>query len=320
MSQLPISSRYFYSLSIAIFFLATPLFHASALTISPARLEINGDPGQVISGEFILINEQDEAKVFYSSAQNFEAQGETGTPNFVDAKDGLATWISVPEQITLEKGEQKKIPFSISIPAGVEAGGHFAAIFLSTASPYGGSSQVSVGAKIGILILLRVSGQIKEGGGITSFSTINDSVFFSSLPIGFTYRFSNTGSDRARPEGSLHIKNMLAFIAGSTSANPSSGNVLPGSTRRFEVMWGDARPSHGFFSTAAYQFSNFFFGWYRASLDLSAGNTSGIVSETLNFFIFPWQLILIVCVVFVIFFWGMRRYNQWIIKRAQLGR
>lgn len=296
-----------------------PFFSANALTISPARLELNGDPGQVVSGEFILINEEGEDKTFYSSAQNFEAQGETGTPSFVDARDGLAAWISVPDTIVLKKGEQKKITFSVFIPADADAGGHFAAIFLTTSSPYGSAGQVSVGAKIGVLVLLRVSGFIREGGGVASFSTLDNARFFSSPPIGFTYRFTNTGNDRAHPEGNLLVRNIFGFIAGSTPANPSSGNVLPGSTRRFEVMWGEPLLSDGFFSSALYEFNNFFIGWYRTSLDLSVGSTKA-EGSAFTIFIFPWQLILVVFLILSILFFGVRNYNQWIIRRAQLGK
>ena len=57
--------------------------YVHALTISPARVEFGGNPGQTITGEYILINNKNVTKTFYSSFENFEAQGETGTPNFV---------------------------------------------------------------------------------------------------------------------------------------------------------------------------------------------------------------------------------------------
>lgn len=139
-----------------------------ALTISPVRVEISGDPGQTLHGEMELLNEQQESKTFYSSTANFEARGESGAPYFLpDANTGLASWINVQDKnVVLKAGERKTVPFTIQIPQGTEAGGYFAAIFWGTSPPqtHGGGQQVAVGGKLGVLILLSVTGEIKQGG------------------------------------------------------------------------------------------------------------------------------------------------------------
>src|ERR1700743_984086 len=91
--------------------------HAHALTISPARLEISGDPGATVGGEFTLINEQTTTQTFYPSYENFSAQGETGSPSFSDEKTGLDTWITVGQPaVTLTPGQIVKVPYTITIP------------------------------------------------------------------------------------------------------------------------------------------------------------------------------------------------------------
>ena len=138
---------------------------AFALTISPVRMEISGDPGQTLNGQIELFNEQSETKTFYSSAANFEARGDSGAPYFLpDTNKGLASWIKAQESITLKAGERTKIPFTIQIPTGTEAGGYFAAILWGTSPAGQQSGQVSVSGKLGVLILLSVKGEIKEGG------------------------------------------------------------------------------------------------------------------------------------------------------------
>src|SRR5689334_9564435 len=115
------AARWAVFIAAAIFFLSLSSV-AHALTVSPARLEVTGDPGRTISGDFLLMNEQKEQKTFYSSFENFEAQGESGSPNFIPGQDGLATWIDAPAQVILGPGEQRVIPFSVSIPTGAEPG------------------------------------------------------------------------------------------------------------------------------------------------------------------------------------------------------
>lgn len=304
----------------------------SALTISPVKMEMYGDPGQTLRGELILFNEQDETKTFYSSSENFEARGEIGTPFFLPEKVGLATWIKTQEQVTLKPKKTKTIPFSIQIPKNAESGGHFAAILWGTTptqATQGG--QVAVGGKLGVLVLLKVSGETKEGGGLLEFGGEDKQKFFSSLPIIMAYRFNNTGGDRVVPTGEIQINNIFGFISATLSANKNNGNVLPGSARKFEVIWEQTQKdaaqepffggtdATGFFEIAGRQWKEFHFGWYTAHLNLIwAGQTA---TEKYGFFIIPWQLILIIFITFVIVGFlgrmGLKRYNRWIIAQAR---
>jgi hypothetical protein len=297
---------------------------AEALTISPARMEMVSDPGQKTDGEFLLINEQDSDATFYTSVENFEAQGESGTPNFTTSKEGLASWVTVTDKVSIKKGERVKVSFSVNVPKDADAGGHFAAIFLSTVPPTQQGGSVSVGAKIGMLILFKVNGDIKEGGGIKSFILKDNVHVLTSLPANFVYRFTNNGNDRANPTGNIVVRDMIGLTAAKLNANPSLGNVLPNSTRRFDVVWGpqDGIPdSASFFEHVSYQFSNFAFGVYHAGMSLTFG-TSGTSADSFFFVVFPWQLVIVILVILLILIiilrTSLRRYNKWIIKQARL--
>lgn len=299
--------------------------YASALTISPARLELGANPGDVVEQEFTIINEQDTDQVYYTSVENFEAQGESGTPNFIREDIGFSSWVEVAEKVTIKKGEKLKVPFKISVPADADAGGHFAAIFLSTVPPSSVGNEVSVGAKIGMLMLLRVSGDIKEEGGVLSFSTKDNKKFVTTLPIDFIYRFNNNGGDRVKPLGTLSIKNSIGMTTESLNANKNEGNVLPSSVRRFEVRWGDEEPipaSASFFSFVSYEMRNFALGLYSAKLDLAFG-TNGVSTKSFYFFVFPWHLMTVVLIIALVIFialrFALKRYNAWIIKQARLA-
>lgn len=296
---------------------------ASALTISPARAELTGDPGEEISDSFLIINEQATEQVFYTSVENFDSQGETGTPNFTAGKEGLPSWITVEEKVTLKAGERVKVPYSVNIPTDADAGGHFAAIFLSTVPPSLEDGQVSVGAKVGMLVLLKVTGDVKEGGGLLSFTLKEDKKVMTSIPLDFVYRFSNSGNDRVKPEGDIVIKNTFGIETARLDANKSLGNVLPGSVRRFEVRYGETKAPEvaaPFFEHVTYQKNNFSFGMYTATMNLSFGN-SGVAESSLTYFMFPWQLLSIIAgiilVLFVILVSLIKRYNRWIIKQAR---
>jgi len=297
-------------------------FKAAALTVSPVRLEVSGEPGQTLLSELILINEERESRTFYSSLENFEARGETSRPYFTPGTEGLATWIRVPKEVTLELGETKTLPFKIEIPQNTEPGGYFAAIFWGSTPPEikeGG--QIMVGTKTGILVLLSVPGEIKGEGGILEFSTKDKQKFFSSLPINLIYRFQNTSQDRIKPEGEIEIKNIFGKISAVLPANKVEGNVLPRSIRKFEVVWeGKIETKTGFFGAVKKQWKDFHFGRYTANLNLIYGPKNETTQASFSFFIIPWQLLIIVIILLAVIIiaarLGIKKYNQWIIAKA----
>ncbi|MES2225174.1 MAG: hypothetical protein V4478_04285 [Patescibacteria group bacterium] len=298
---------------------------AHALTISPARVEVSGDPGTIVGGEFTLINEQSAPQTFYASYENFTAQGETGTPSFSSEKVGLAAWLSTnPTQVTLEPGRAIKVPYAITIPATAEPGGYFAAVFWSTTPPSTESVQVSIGAKIGMLILLRVNGDIAEAGGITQFDRNDHGFFYTSLPVSLRYKFRNDGTDRVEPRGSVVIRDTVFIKTTTLDANGVTGNILPGSVRQFSVEWlkhKAPQPVQGFFNTVSYQWQNFALGLYSAHLKLAYGTQGLTASKSVWFFVFPWQLVICIAVVLIVVLKGgsvlLKRYNRYIIRQAQ---
>src|SRR3989344_6918006 len=299
-----------------------------ALTISPVRLEITADPGQTVTGKLLLLNEQNGTTTFYSSFENFEPSGDSGTPRFIGAEDGLATGIKTDGKITLESGTSTSVPFSIPVPDNAEPGGYFAAIFFGSQPPAPAGGEVSIGGKIGVLVLLRVSGEVAEGGGLLEFATKEKNRFFSTLPISFIYRLNNTGGNRVVPQGEIEIKNTFQLISATLLANENEGSVLPGSIRKFEVVWGNKLPmidnkeesDSGFFTVAGRQLKEFHFGWYAAKMSLFWGDTNQTANATYNFFVIPWQLLLIIfaiaIAVFIIGRQMLRKYNRLIIAQA----
>jgi hypothetical protein len=304
-----------------------------ALTVSPARVEITGDPGTTIHGEIEIFNEQEGTKTFFTSFENFEPSGDSGAPHFIGAKDGLATWVSAEDTVVIDSGKHKIIPFSITIPAGAEPGGYFAAIFFGSQPPKSNEAgQVSVGGKIGVLVLLRVSGDVVESGGLSDFISKNSQRFFSTIPVSFTYKVNNDGGDRIMPQGEVKIKNTVGYTSAKFLANKNQGNVLPGSTRKFEAIWdfeepltvtGTTTEDNGFFASAAKQWREFHFGWYTAHLKATWGEGQNQSAEaSYNFFIIPWQLLIIIGLILIVLWFigsrGLRKYNRWVISRAAL--
>lgn len=304
---------------------------ADALTLSPPRVELRGNPGETIKQEVTLTNDGKNTQIFYTSFANFEAQGETGTPTFVESKDDLDTWISTEENVALAAGQSVVVPIFIKIPKNAEPGGHFASVFWSTAPNSPNGTAVSIGAKVGMLILLSVNGDVKEAGGLVSFSIVDKQFWHATLPVSFEYRFKNEGGDRVKPTGTIKIRDTIFLPTKTLNANPTDGNVLPGSTRKFSVDWlnyshpkNEIAPTNAigkFFYNVKYQWKNFAVGLYSARLNVAYGSEGTRAKDIVFFFVFPWQLVLVMVMVIIIVFFGgrkiLRRYNRYIINKSQ---
>ncbi len=321
-------------LGIAVIFgvlFISPL-KADALSVSPPRVELRGNPGETIKQDVTLTNDSKSTQIFYTSFANFEAQGETGTPTFVESKDDLDTWMTTEESVALAAGQSVVVPVTIKIPVNADPGGHFASVFWSTApNAKPGQISVSIGAKVGMLILLSVNGDVKEAGGLVSYNIVNNKFWHATLPVSFEYRFKNDGGDRVKPTGTIKIRDTIFLPAKTLNANPTDGNVLPGSTRKFSVDWlnynhpkDEVEPTKTigkFFYNVKYQWKNFAVGLYSARLNVAYGAQGAHAKDTVFFFVFPWQLVLVMVIVITIIFWGgrktLRKYNRYIIKKAQ---
>lgn len=315
--------------NISIFFSLVLIFgffqSANALTITPIRVEIEGDAGQTVRSEVTLINDRDVSQTFYSSFANFEAQGETGNPAFVEANDDLGTWMKTEPSITLKPHAQITVPFTVSIPIGAEPGGHFAALFWGTVPESKDKGQVTIGAKTGLLVLLSVHGDVKNGGGILGYDTENGKHFFTSLPVNFVYRFKNEGGDRIKPDGSLVIRNIFGGKTKNISPNLGGGNVLPGSTRKFTASWGDGNFDSSLYSNffsrflgkAKYEWSHFAFGRYTATLTLKGSSNSIESVSKVAVYVFPWQLLLLVILCCAIIYTLFHLHDKYIMKKAR---
>lgn len=305
---------------------------ASAITLTPTRFELRGDPGETITEDIILINETQNIETFYSSFVNFEAAGESGNPAFVEPKDGIGTWMSTQESITILPSASETIPLTIKIPKNAEPGGYFGVVFFGT-SPKAQGGQVSIGANTGILVLLSVNGEVREEAGLFDFGTDKNKFFYKTLPVSFTYRFTNEGNDRIKPQGKITLLDTIFIPADKIDANPVDGNVLPGSTRKFKVDWIKYErplnyiPPSGFFkkywSEVVYEWKNFAIGLYSAHLNVSYGTQKEHARDFVFFFVFPWELFIVMLLVLIIAFFGgkklIKKYNSYIIKKAKVA-
>lgn len=325
--------------SLLVFFPFLDKKQAFAITITPLRLELEANQGGEVFSSFKLFNEENETKTLYFATANFEAKDETGQPQFVPNTEGLASWIQMPSSVVIQPRAYQVIEFTIKVPKDAEPGGYFSAIFASQKPPVPGQLDgVTLSSKLGVLLLFRVNGNIKESGNLIEFDTQNHKYFYQHLPINFYYRFQNSGADRVKPLGDVIITNWFGFQTKIINANSDGGSVLPRSIRRYTASWISASgpkeqeagltpkayPIGGFWEKVKFEWDNFAFGRYKATLNIVYGsNNQEHASSSVVFWVFPWRLLLVifmigfftfggvlVLAIFIVFHFLKRRYRK----------
>lgn len=294
---------------IVLLFLILSLFGlpqlSKAVTVGPVKLEYSANPGDLIKGEMFLQNEEKETKTFYPSFEKFTE--DNGEKKFILEESDLPAWFKMPASINLISQEQKKIPFEIQVPSNASPGGHYAVMWWSSSPPKNQrtqNEQVSIVTRAGILVYLRVSGDIKESGEVLEFSA-KDKYIFNGLPASFSLVFKNNGNVHLKPQGYLTIKNIFGKEKAKIKINEIGLNILPQSKRSFNIEWND---------------KGFFFGPYKAELDLIYGENQTKISKNLSIWVIPVKAIVvfvaILLAIFIVIPQLIKRYNRWIINKA----
>jgi hypothetical protein len=263
------------------------------IRISPIKIEDIVDPGEIIKKEIKVGNESDVAKTFYIYLKDFKAGDEYGRPRLMapGTEPGyyLASWIRITkEPIHFNPGEEKIIPFTIEVPKDASPGGYYGAVYFGTKPPRLNLSSEDKGAgsavaeQNGVLILLRVKGEVNEDAKIREFNT--DKEWYSTpFKVNFLIRVENNGNVHVKPYGQIVIKNMFGKEVGRIKVNERGGNVLPYSFRKFKVDWSGKRG----------------FGRYSAELGLTYGTPVRLGGQGKSslvavkyFWIIPWNIII----------------------------
>jgi hypothetical protein len=316
-----------YLMAVSLLLAALPVAGAGAengqaFSISPPVVELKASPGQTITTTIKLTNVSGGDLVMQAGFNDFAAKDETGDPKIIFDDTGSTTyslknWLSAPAAFNMQSKETKTLTFPIKVPKDAEPGGHYAVIRFTGTTPEL-QNGVALSASIGTLVLLEVSGNIKEDASVAEFESATPQFasanFFENGPIGFVARIKNNGNVHVKPTGTIIIKNAFGATVSTVRVNgdptdpknpPKS--ILPQSIRRFE-------------QTMPYQWM---IGPYTAELSLDYGQGKHLKSVA-SFWVVPYKLIVIVLIIGVAAFFAgraaIRRYNANIITKAQSAK
>jgi uncharacterized protein YdeI (BOF family) len=285
---------------------------AQGLEISPAIVELNAEKGKTYRVNIKVTNVTGGDIAYKTSDNDFQARDETGSPQvLIDSNapesSSVVGWISSTSNFFLKAHETTTINAIITVPSNAEPGGHYGVLRFFGQGPSFDSTGVGLSASAGSLILIRVDGQINESSKLASFFTANgdkQSSIFEHNPINIVTRITNDGNIHVKPVGTIQLKNMFGNIVGSIPVNNAKANVLPDSTRKFEVSYND-----------------WMFGYYTADLTMGYGTNGQTILASTSFWVIPYKAIAIIVVILLTVLYvvvkSIKKYNKYIIEKSK---
>ena len=270
---------------LTVMFLFPTVSHAQVgISLFPIKFDVTIAPGQTYSDTITVINPNGFPIGVQPQVENI-AGGNQGSISLedTDIPHGLSSWISIDKTpFTLAANEQKKVSFSITVPANGQPGGNYGAILFEgvstgTSTPSG----VGISGRVGSVLLVNVPGAADATGKIDSFT--GPSSYTSRGPLNFSFTVEDNGNTYFTPQGQVTLSGL--FFP-KTTLPFTAGVIFPGYNRAFTSAW------QGIYA----------FGPMTATLSLNIPD-SGTQTKVINFFMFPWQEALgIIVLLLVLFF------------------
>lgn len=208
--------------------------HAASggLTISPTSAEVTVAPGGTYKGEMLVMN-QGELDIAYTVyATPYSVTGEEYKPYFSPIKGAtdITKWFTFDKgsNDSLKIGTQESIPYTITVPKDVGAGGYYATVFAETSDK--GGAGVVTRKRVGMIVYLRVSGSVKESGSINAWNVD----WMQQAPLRADVKVANTGSVHFKANVHVTVSDLFGSKKFSYERSPE---ILPQKLRDIPISW-----------------------------------------------------------------------------------
>ncbi len=311
--------RYILSLALLAGFLLITATTASAqmsqeLQVSPARQNLEVDPGQTVSLDFKFYNLGDKTISGIVKGSDFIVTDNAGTPQILDnsitadqvlPRFSGAAWLTLPfDRVSIAPGDQTQVRVSINVPSDARPGGRYVAVYFEPSTDQltnGGSTEQTaavISQRIAGLIYIRVKGPVSEKAHV---SRLFGPSFLEYGPINIETEILNRGDYHIRPRGSISLRNI--FNATSDQKPIDEVNIFPDTSREYKFSLGE----------------KWMIGKYSINIAAAYGDGGQVIQRSIDVWVFPWKIALAVFLGLIISLIVLRYvYRNFINKQTYL--
>lgn len=327
-------------LFVSLLFLGTIFFGAREvlaqtgefrLVTSPLPINLATEPGTIVSAPIKVKNDGSASEHIKIDLMKFGAYGENGAPQLLEpeANDDFISWASFSEkEFSIAPGEWKTVTATFTVPSSASFGYYYAVVFSRAGDPIrpkDGQTGFSGGTAVLVLLEAKVSNAKREAT-VVEFRA--ERKWYEFLPATFTVRVKNIGNVHIAPRGNIFVSREGEEQSSMLAVNSEKGNILPNSFREFTAEWNDGFPAYrekqengkgvrdeqgNVVKELVWDWkeaSKFRWGKYQAKLLLvyDDGKRDVPIEGVVDFWIFPWKILLAAGAVIILIsfgFWSM---------------
>lgn len=262
------------------------------LSISPAIVEIVGEPGSKHKAQVNVRNTSDKAlpiRLEVTSLIPIEEEIDRSRRAEFDA----SSWVKIDKKdVLLAPGETKLVSVDVEIPKEANPGGHYAQIGFRVLSltNYDPATNAQIVPEVAASLFITVPGEVDEKAEFNTDNLITGYVSRGDNTT-FTFKIRNIGNVHILPAPKVTVFNESGEVK---QFNLQPQLVLPNTQKEFTVDWP----------------ADVGFGSYSARVETVFGSQNiPLVSETSEFKVGPswWQVLLLFIVVTPIIYLAVRR-------------
>ncbi len=265
--------------------------------VGPGKYEVFLKPGETRTFTLTVANRMGDDRPFFLSVEDVKGDPTGKEPVVLLGNDrgpySLRDWVKPAVwKLTIPHGKKAIIPVRIAVPSDAEPGGYYGSLLVSTQSKDAAAQTEAIAgaakvvARIGVLLFVRVPGEVREEGSLVAFSLKEGrKVWRHSDPMTFLISFRNDGTVHLNPSATITIRNLLGRRVNEIVV--PAWYVLPQSLRTREVAWEVP----------------YWLGRYTATLTLNPGYEKGAIqTATVTFWVVSWQALAVLAGVLLISF------------------
>ncbi|MDN5275537.1 MAG: exported protein of unknown function [Candidatus Saccharibacteria bacterium] len=193
------------------------------LSVTPLRREVEIAAGTSFMSSLSLTNNGQTPLTVEMSAESFGVINQAYDYRF-DESSPESKWVTFsPASVDLKQGESREIEYTIGVPVGAEAGGHYLSFFASS-RPSELTTGIDPLERIASLVYVTVPGDISRTGALLDLQT--PSVVLQKGTWSATIQ--NSGSTHFR---SVYNITLQSLFGKSISSYENTALILPGSVR-----------------------------------------------------------------------------------------
>lgn len=289
----------FFTFTIALL----PTFALAQVSITPAVVDLKGGPRDILKQTLHITNTSDHLVELYPRVDDTDTL--SGDQTFERAHgsdelaDSFANWIELSRGvIKLSPGEERDVPFTVSIHSGASAGEHHARISFASGATRDDAERSGPVAEV--TVNLEVVDDAKEILQIKSFSS-DSGVVFTGDDVLFRYHLENVGNRAEQPTGEIRIYDRRGREVASVDVNKDGRTISPDQTSQLASAWSAADG----------------FGKFKAAINVRYGRAqTASVQDIAYFWIIPWkQLLMALAVALVALLVIAFYFHRWLEER-----